>query len=149
MKFGAAALALCLFAASCNAASPPIGTVDPNAAAIPTWTGDGALPDAVIGGVLSVANGCLVLTPPGDASYLLIWPQGWSARRIGEIVQVRDPAGAIYETGGTYGFGGGEFKSSNVGHPIQDLDPRCERANYWVVTRAVPIPTSETGSPSS
>lgn len=131
---------LALTLAACGDA----GRVAPPGIFFPTVPIGDAYPAGEIEGVLVERSGCLFVERTEDR-WLLLWPEGASARIVDEAIEVLDEEGEIVgREGDPVRFGGGERNPREMGGAAEaeesvteltglDIPERCGDL-YWLVS---------------
>ena len=102
-----------------------------------------------ITGEIVEANGCLRLNASqDDASYLIIWPPGYTFDASDALIQIRDETGRIVATTGEIVQMGGGGGTSLEGHAgvseqlLQDIPSHCP-GPYWISAGIISDPMNE------
>jgi hypothetical protein len=131
---------LALMSAACGE-RPPVASASIFFPTVPI--GD-AYPAGEIDGTFQERSGCLFVEATGDR-WLLLWPEGTSARIVDGAIEVLDEDGEVVaREGGPVRFGGGEGRPREVGGVAaaeawaseltgQDIPERCGDL-YWLVS---------------
>ena len=135
-----------VFSGACATPAPsptatPSATLDPNAVLLPTHNLSGALPEGLLQGTLTFDGLCVTIVTNRVGTFTPIWPIGWTARLSGDRVQVRDPAGSLYEQGKPVALGGGEASGTGATNLLEhtfNLLGACRREPYWLVSGLAP-----------
>jgi hypothetical protein len=91
------------------------------------------LPGAILGGTLTVRNGCVQIVSP-DAERLLLWPASFTFERG----RVLDESGDAISPGDRVRLGGGELGLEEAESLIDQTIPvRCRAEGYWLVSEIV------------
>ncbi len=115
----------------------------PKGVAFPTVPMGNEYPAGIIAGVLEERDGCIYVVR-GPERYLLLWPEGWSARRVDGTLEVLDQdANHVGQAGDPIRLGGGGGAPDEIGgsgpeawaeeisdEPIPD---RCG-SSFWIVS---------------
>ena len=90
--------------------------------------------EALLVGELVLVDGCLRVNDSSGNSYLLVWPQGFSLRTEGNVIQVVDSTGrSVAQVGDNLEVGGGEVPAGWAGElSAQPLPSGCP-GPYWIV----------------
>ncbi|HEY6567712.1 MAG TPA: hypothetical protein VI341_09360 [Actinomycetota bacterium] len=135
-----AAMLLLLAAAGCDSGEPSA----PPGIFFPTVPIGDAYPSALIGGVIEARSGCLFISAH-EESWLLLWPQGYTAQEVGGEVEVTDEDGErVGRVGDEVRLGGGEGNPTEMGGSDAaerwasdlagvDIPERCGDL-YWLVS---------------
>jgi hypothetical protein len=133
-------LAIGVMAAACGSDS----ATAPEGIFFPTVPLEDAYPAALMDGVLHVRSGCVFAEAPND-SWLLLWPEGYTARYGDGRLEVLDAAGnVVARDGERIRIGGGETRPTEVGGVEAaegwatdltgaDIPERCGDL-YWIVS---------------
>lgn len=111
---------------------------DPVASAgvfFPTVPIGDAYPAGEIEGTFELRSGCLFVVRP-EGGWLLLWPEGFTAREAAGRIDVVDPSGALVaREGGPVRFGGGERRGERAATDLtgQDVPDRCGDL-FWLVS---------------
>ena len=95
----------------------------------------GEYPAGEIEGTLLVRSGCLFLSRP-EERWLLLWPEGFTAREVAGRIEVLDAAGALaVREGEPVRFGGGERRGERAATDLtgQEVPASCGDL-LWLVT---------------
>jgi len=107
---------------------------------LPTHTLTGAMPAALITGMLAYANPCVTISDR-TTTYVPVWPPGYSARLLGQQVLVVSPTGEIFGVSGEVSLTGGVFEGESASlvrdHAI-NLAPACDVEPFWLVAAVSP-----------
>jgi hypothetical protein len=118
--------------------------VAPDGVFFPTVPIGDAYPAGEIEGVLELQSGCLFVARPEDR-WLLLWPEGFTARTAEGNIEVLDEEGDLVARAGDHiRLGGGETNPLEVGGTAQaedrateltgqDIPERCGDL-YWLVS---------------
>ena len=129
-----------LTAAGCGSGEPAA----PPGIFFPTVPIGDAYPAALMEGVLEEQAGCLFVTVDGD-SWLLLWPEGYTARVADGHLDVLDESGEVVgRVGEPLRVGGGETNPVEIGGAAAaerraseltglDIPERCGDL-YWLVS---------------
>jgi hypothetical protein len=110
----------------------------------PTFELGGDVPAGIIEGSLAEQDGCLFVTSHFER-WLLLWPDGYSAKRTGDAIEVLSEDGRVIgNTGDRIRLGGGEARPREVGGVAaadawateltgQNAPDRCGH-QYWLAT---------------
>jgi hypothetical protein len=129
-----------LLTSACGSTEP----VAPDGVFFPTVPIGDAYPAGEIEGVLELQSGCLFVARPEDR-WLLLWPEGFTARTAEGDIEVLDEEGDLVARAGDHiRLGGGETNPLEVGGTAQaedrateltgqDIPERCGDL-YWLVS---------------
>jgi len=129
---------VCLVGCGATQAAAPPGIF------FPTFELGGPHPLAIIEGSLVEQDGCLFVTAHSER-WLPLWPDGYSAKRSGDAIEVLSEDGRVIgRTGHPIRLGGGEARPTEVGGFAatdawakeltgQNAPDRCGH-QYWLAT---------------
>jgi hypothetical protein len=116
----------------------------PRGVFFPTVPVSDSYPTALMRGTLLLDDGCLFVTS-GSERWLLLWPEGYTARRDGEAIEIfTEDRGPIARVGQPIRIGGGERRPREMGGAAaaersvteltgEDIPERCGDL-YWIVS---------------
>lgn len=84
----------------------------------------------LVEGRLTLEGDCLRVVPKVGSSELIIWPQGFTHEKSGDVVEVFDRSGALLATtGNVISLGGGE--AGDVDAIRKEISDACS-GPYWI-----------------
>ena len=101
--------------------------------AFPRYNSQHTVPAALNEGTLVNRGGCLVLE--ADATWVLLWPEGYGVARDGELLVIVDGGRALATVGSHVIVSGGERAEASEANQLVDALPaKCQVSPYWQVT---------------
>lgn len=138
------ALALTAVAvASCGDGSPAGSHVVPSAVRIATHRDLGGGPGAIVGGRLTIVNGCLAFEwIGGGESQVAVWPRGASVWEVDGETVVAGSGKVAAVVGGEAFFGGGMDFTFQALRDLVDtpIPAECQADSYMLINDLDPLP---------
>ena len=94
---------------------------------------DGASPDALLEGELTLEGGCLRVTRPSGFGHLLIWPQRFKLSVDGRDIRIIGDPGVSLSVGEQISIGGGEVSLRFLQTLVEQPVPSDCPGPYWLV----------------